>query len=228
MLYRRARVLALGLAAVSLLSACAASDSPAATPAPPPERAPTTQPLPEPPIVVSWSGPFDARLPNGWTVGDCEGTRPHVCVRDGSRLLGDIELVAGYPLDAADRALSPDRIAVAWATRMIEHFRVDRADGCPDFRFTASEVVPVTVAGRPGARGGFTLTDGAGRVVEKVVNHYLASADSVAIINTDAYARTGGCLGPAEADPSFVPEDLDSLLSHLDRLVAASPIELDQ
>ena len=181
------------------------------------------------PIPVDWSDTADVALPNGWTVRDCEGDRTHVCIYEGTEFLGDIELLAGYPLEPAEDAGNPAALAETWARRMIEDFRADRARGCPAFTFTPLDVTATTVGGQPGARGGFKLTDQDGKVVEQVINHYVLVGKSMTILNTDAYAQSGGCLPPAEDSPSFIPEDLAELDrgSILDRIAAGSPVTPD-
>lgn len=196
------------------------------------ESAPTTAPpaTTEPaagagPIPVEWSDTTEVALPNGWTVRDCEGSRTHVCVHDGAEFLGDIELLAGYPLGPEDDAGDPEAVAATWAQRMIDEFRADRAKGCPAFTFTPLAVTRLTVGGQPGARGGFTLSDERGRVVEHIINHYAPVDGHMTIINTDAYVTSGGCLPPADDSPSFAPDDLADLdRGILDRIAAGSPV----
>ena len=175
------------------------------------------------PLVVDWTGSFETELPNGWVARDCEGSRTHVCVYDGETFLGDVELVGGYPLEPGDREKDPQVVATEAATDMVGHFRADRAEGCAGFTFEGEAVSDATVGGQPGARGGFTLTDGSGRVVERVVNYYVVVGDQMSIINTDAYVEEGGCLGPSETDPSFTPANLAELEPFLARLIADSP-----
>lgn len=211
------------------LGACTGGDPIAQPPpaAPSPGGEPTETPSPSPTerdLAVRWTGAFELALPNGWTVRDCEGDRTHVCVHDGGGLLGDVELLTGYPLDEAQKEREPATVLDQLAEGFLTHFREDRAAGCPDFAFVADDVQEVTVGGQPGARASFSLVDGDGRTVERVVNHFTLHGDGYAIVNTDAYVETGGCLGPSEYDPSFSPEDLASLEEHLDRIVADSPL----
>lgn len=219
---RRAQVaVAVVFSLASLLGACSPG-----TDSSRPLRSTTTV-EPAPPITVLWRQPFLTPLPNGWRIRDCEGDRVHVCVYDGNDLLGDIELLAGYPLSPSDTVADPQRVAVGWAEAMVATFRQERAEGCASFGFRVLEPRPITVGGRAGARGGFELTDSGGQVVERVVNHYVVVDGTMTIINTDAYARTGGCLPPSELDPSFTPDaaaELDAGL--LDRIVAESSAEV--
>lgn len=187
----------------------------------------TTAPSSTPPAseAMSWTSPFEIDLGNGWAARDCEGDRTNVCVFDGSTLLGDVELLTGYPLEEGDEDEDPQVVAEQWALGMIEHFREDRATGCPDFTFTGDAVRPTSVGGRPGARGGFTLSDASGRVVERVINYYVIVDERAAIVNIDAYVAEGGCLGPSEYDPSFTPDRLAVLEPLLDALIAATPVQ---
>ena len=207
--------------AVVVLGACGNDDESTS----PPTSASTTQD--DQTLVVDWTGTFETGLPNGWMVRDCEGDRTNVCVYDGDDFLGDIELVAGYPLESGDEARDPQIVAQEAAADMVTHFRADRAQGCATFTFEAEPVSEAVVGGEPGARSGFTLTDNSGRVVERVINYYAIVGDQMSIINTDAYVEEGGCLGPSETDPSFTPDNLAQLEPHLDNLIANSPATPD-
>lgn len=217
-----------GIAAVG--AACSSSDSSESTspsttaPTTTTVVEPTTTTLPTEPIRVDWSEPGEVPLPNGWTLRECDaGTRTNVCVYDGTKRLGDVELLPSYPLGPDDDASDPEATALAWANRMIEHHGRDRAEGCAPFTFRPLPVSAATVGGRRGARGGFTLTNADGVVVEHVVNHYVLVDGAMTIINADAYAEQGGCLPPSEEDPSFAPDQLADFEPILARLVADSP-----
>lgn len=210
------------LAALAL-TACGGEQEGGIEPPPTTNAAPTTTELVTLP-ALRWTGDTSAPLPNGWELRGCDGDRTHVCIHDGPDLIGDIELLAGYPLDPADGALDDAATAQRWAQAMIDHFGQDRAQGCPDFTFHGDPVSPVTVGGRPGARGGFTLLDRTGRVVEVVINHYVVVDGRMTIINTDAYVENGGCLRPSEIDPSFTPEQLEQMEQYLDELLEHAPV----
>ena len=228
-------LVAVALGIITLTGACASDDDDDA--GAPSTSAPTaassststapsssTTDAPAKPLTIDWTADFETPLPNGWTVRACEGGRTNVCVHEGSTFLGDIELLGPYPPSAEDADAEPQAVAVRWAKDMIDHFRADRAKGCADFTFTSLGATEVVVAGRPGARGGFTLADAEGRVVEQVVNHYTVVDGGIMIINTDAYALEGGCLGPSETDASFTPERLAALdRGLLDRIVETAP-----
>lgn len=179
-------------------------------------------PDPGEPIVIDWEDPVETSLTNGWTVRECgEGDRVHVCVHDGDELLGDIEVLGGHPVEASDDAAE---VALDQARRMVEDFRADRAQGCPDFAYEAVEPSYAVVGGRDGARGGFRLIDGTGTVVEAVVVYFVVVERELTLVHTDAYARSGGCLPPSEIDPSFTPERLAAFEGLLDRIVEGSPV----
>lgn len=171
---------------------------------------------------IEWGQTFEVRLANGWTILDCDGDRLNVCFQNAAGVAGDMELALGYPLDPADRSRDEAEVALRLAQDMIDTFAADRAEGCPDFDFLPEEPVAVTVAGLPGARGGFSLVTPAGVVVEQVVNHYVVVGGQMAIINTDAYPESGGCLEPSPVDPSFLPGELAAVAPYLDRLAADS------
>jgi hypothetical protein len=162
---------------------------------------------------IRFNDPGDVRVAEGIVLVDCEGNRPNICVEIDGEPAGDIELIAGFPMKAGDTPAS-------WARDMIDTFRADRADGCPDFDFAPNPVRSVRVAGRPGAAGGFRLLAD-GDVVEDVRNYYVEVGGQMAVVGADAYARSGGCLPPPEVDPSFSPEQFGQVVLHLDRIVAA-------
>jgi hypothetical protein len=172
----------------------------------------------------SWTDPFEITLPTGWTLRDCEGKRPHLCVWDGEAFLGDIEIAGGYPLDPGEEDMTPEALLTARAEAFLEHFGRDRAEGCPGFSFTGDPVAGASMAGIPAVRTGFTLRAEDGLVVERVVNHYALHEGEVWLVNTDAYATDGGCLGPSETDPSFPPDAMTAIERFLDDVVLRTPM----
>lgn len=214
------------LLAAALLLASAACADPDDNAAPTPTSAPSTTTTTTPSVrfAMDWKNGFETRLANSWIIRDCEGDRLNVCIYDGDAFIGDIELNPDYPLDPGDKGADPGAVATRLAHDMINHFGDDRAKGCATFTYKPDTVVDATVGGRPGASGGFTLVDRSGRVVERVRNYYVVTGNKYAIVNADAYAERGGCLGPSEYDPSLTPENFAELETYLDQLVAATPI----
>jgi hypothetical protein len=176
------------------------------------------------PIAGSYTEPFSVALANGWTLRDCLGERPTMCLWDGETFVGDVELADGYPLDPHEDGLTDAEILAGRAESFLEHFREDRGAGCEGFAFEADEVTDATVAGQPAVRAAFTLRSADGTPVERVVNHFLRHGDGIALVTTDAYAAEGGCLPPSDVDASFLPEDLLRFEGDLDRIVAATPL----
>lgn len=227
-----ARTLA-ALMAIAALSSTGCSVSDGATAGPSPSATETEHDAPEPTpsstdevLGVDWAGGFEISLPNDWSVRDCPGDRLDACVQAGDAMLGDVELLKGYPLDEDQRTQDEEAVLAALAEGFLEHFRDDRAVGCPEFEFAADEVRDASVGGQPAKRAAFSLTDDDGRVVERVVNHFALQGPTYVIVNTDAYVTDGGCLAPSEYDASFAPSDLATFERYLDQLVADSPLPL--
>lgn len=154
------------------------------------------------------------RIAEGVVLVDCEGNRPSLCVELDGEPAGDIELIAGFPMEPGDTPAS-------WAQDMVATFRRARADGCAGFTFEPHAVRSVAVADGRGAAGGFRLLDGDGTLVEDVRNYYVVVDGQMALLSVDAYARSGGCLPPPDTDLSFTPADLERLAPHLDRIADA-------
>lgn len=227
-MHGRTLVPLLAIAVLVSLAGCSPTDGATAQPSPPSgtEQA-TASPGPSPDtdsFVVDWTGSFALSLPNGWSVQDCEGDRMDACVYDRDGMLGDVELLTGYPLDERQTGQDQATVLAELASGFLEHFHDDRAAGCPDFEFVADDVRDTTVGGQPSKRAAFSLLDSHGQVVERVINHFTLQGDGYAIVNTDAYATEGGCLGPSEYDASFTPGNLATMEEYLDRLVADSPL----
>lgn len=230
-MHGRALAALLAIAVLALLAGCSPTDGATAQPSPSPtdteQSTPSPSPSPSPDagsFAVDWTGSFALSLPNGWSVQDCEGDRLDACVYDGDVMLGDVELLSGYPLDERQTGQAEATVLAELASGFLEHFREDRAAGCPDFDFVADDVRDATVGGQPAKRAAFSLLDSNGQVVERVINHFTLQGDSYAIVNTDAYATEGGCLGPSEYDASFTPANLATMEEYLDRLVEESPL----
>lgn len=224
------RTLPVLLAAAALtVSACSFADEVRAQPTPSPTTTeqPSVAPSPrtrEDALVLAWTGTFDVSLPNGWDVRSCEGDRLDACVYAGDDRLGGFELLNGYPLGDSQLSQDAETVLSDLAAGFLEHFRQDRSVGCSEFVFVDDPVADVSVGGQPGKRAAFSLRDGNGRVVERVVNYFALQGDTYAIANAAAYVPDGGCLGLSEYDPYFAPADLDTLEQYLDEVIANSPL----
>lgn len=230
-MHARTLLVLLAIAALASLAGCSPTDGATAQPSPSPSDTEHTTPSPAPSpspdpdsLAVDWTGPFALSLANGWSVQDCEGDRMDACIYDGDVMIGDVELLSGYPLDGGQRGRDEATVLSELASGFLEHFREDRAAGCPDFEFVADGIRDTTIGGQPAKRAAFTLLDSDGQTVERVINHFTLEGDSYTIVNTDAYVTEGGCLGPSDYDASFAPRNLATMEQYLDRLVADSPL----
>lgn len=192
---------------------------------PPPTADPPSQdgadaPMPEvPALVADWERDDVAvELPGGWVVQGCEGDAPLLCVTDGDRQVGFLEL-GRYPLP--DDHEGDDRAYLAAAMdSYVEGMRADRAQGCPDLTFEPIPAIDRLVGGEPGLRGGYRLVNGEGREVERHVQYWTVVGGDHVSVTVPAYAADG-CL---EAMGEFSPEDLGLVALHLDRLVGDTPL----
>jgi hypothetical protein len=223
-LFRRA---ILGVSLAWLLAACSPVGSPpVSTPSPTPPGAPSSEePTPEPTdawpvMVVDWQRPFHIDLPNGWVLRDCEGEAPLVCVADGDRHVGAIELGA-YP---APDGVEQDVLAhlLAHATTFLDDMRADRAAGCPGTTFEPIAAEPFDVGGTPGVRAGFLMRNAAGDVAEHHVLYWAVDAGTQFVITAAAYAEDG-CM---ERLGEFAPDNLVTALPAIDRMVQQTPLFL--
>lgn len=211
-----ARTRILGVVIVGLLAACGTSQAGTPDdPAQPPYDSVT-------PVTADWTDhAVTVTLDNGWTVQRCEGDAPLLCVLDGSRIVGDIEL-AEYP---AGDDLASDAVGGALRARaegFLDSMRTDRAEGCPDFAFNAMDVTDATAHEAPAVRTGFSLTNGTGKEVERVVVHLAFHDRALWSINASGYVRDGGCLSDESQD--FTPSDLRAFEPYLDALVEGTPL----
>lgn len=178
------------------------------------------EPMPEVgPLVADWErDDVVVELPGGWRVQGCEGDAPLLCVVDGERQIGFLEL-GRYPLpDAHD---GDDRAYLASTMDgYVEGMRADRAAACPYLEFEAIPAIDRSVGGAPGLRGGFRLVDADGREVERHVVYWAVSGGEHVTVTVPAYT-SDGCLEPMG---EFTPEDLGLVARHLDALVADTPI----
>lgn len=217
------------LAALSTVVASACADGGPATPAPTPASPPSHAPAPTPtetepgaaPSAGEWTDRFSLTLVDGWSLSECPGDAADICVRRDGEIVGNLEL-AEYPLE--DASADPLDVVQRHAEDFLRFFADDRARGCADFEFVADPVAEATVGGASGVKTGFRLVAGDGRVVERVITHYVVHDGALFLVNTDAYAVEGGCLDQSEVDLEFEPEVLADFEAHVDAIVAATPL----
>ena len=205
-------------------SAVGCSVSVAAGPPTPAPASPAASPAPMPAVAslrADWiDDEVEVRLDNGWVVRGCEGAAPLLCVHDGDRILGDVEL-GQFP--AGEELLTDDPVAalLAHGRDFLAGMEEDRAVGCPAFAFEAMPPTSAVVDGGPAARMGFALRDGAGREVERVIVHVTVRDGTLWSVTASAYVDEGGCL-PSEQD--FDPATLAVFEPALDALVRGTPL----
>jgi hypothetical protein len=149
-----------------------------------------------------------------WTVEDCEGDAPILCVMDGDRVVGTVEYLQ-FPAEG-------ETDLRARAADYYDTFEEDRGHAYgDDHTFTAFEPRDVTVGGQPGLRYGFTVTASDGLVAERHVIYATVRGDSIHVVGASGYD-----MGTEFFD--FVPTELQLFEPRLDALVAERPLPADE
>lgn len=230
------RTTALAIVATVALGAC--STTPDAAPpvtAPSPTETPAaapvesddplpSEPLDTAPIVASWEpGATPVDLGDGYSIGDCEGDMPSLCVMADGANIGFLEWstfpvptelldLTGENLDRALREFSAARVA---------ENEQDRRDGCgADHEVRADAPGTMTIGGSPGLRYGFVTMTGE-TVVEYAVTWVTVRGDELLVVVAHA-ATPGSCM--ASELLSFPPDELGFLLPVLDRVMTGTPL----
>lgn len=222
------------LVVAALAAACTGQPAaPVATPIGTSSDAPTGTPTDAPvvePVVASYApGAPAVDLPGGWTIRDCEGDAPLVCVGRADVPDGDVVgtlMLDSFPLDAG-LAAADGREAVLEALRANAQLRMqglvdDRVIGCgAAHEGSIDPMVDLLVDGRAGVRSGFRAVQD-GEVVEHVVTYATVAAGQLWLLVAES-ARDGSCMDDAEMD-LFTPDRLATFVPVLDRLVAGTPL----
>ncbi|HEY8201095.1 MAG TPA: hypothetical protein VII47_07055 [Actinomycetota bacterium] len=229
-----ARVLLVVL--VLLVPACSSSEPAGGKPSPSPSPSPSAAPSPSPsalaaPVgpVVDWGAiPPSVDLGGGWSVGDCGGTGPFLCVRRAGRNVGVVEL-STFPVDSFTIPAFRDAVAKrdttgalsALANDLYSSVRKDRATICgAGYSLDALPPKAATVSGGPGIRYGFTGRN-AGKVVESQESYSTLRDGRVVIQSASAFALDG-CM-VAEAG-ELTPQQLAEFSPLFERLAASSKL----
>lgn len=179
------------------------------------------------PLRVDWNdrpaAPID--LGDGWSVQGCEGDAPFMCIEQDDQPVGTVELVRlPRPTDTLPDAEPSASQLRAQARAVLSAHVPDRREACPDDHdVTVDDVALVEVAGGPGARYGFTVTDGEGTVVERVIGHLTVDSEDLVLIV--ANARTAATCVVDEEFTGFAPDTLQRFAPHLDRIAARSVLD---
>lgn len=166
-------------------------------------------------LVVDWTDPaLDADLGGGYRARHCEGDAPLLCVEQGGKVLGVVELF-DYP-PTGQQALA-DRIEGLYRS-----VRADRGEVCPrGHEFVGDPPVPAKPAGHDGLRYGFTVRLAGGQPSERTIAWMFQRGEVVTVVQAAAY-EPAGCLPPEGEGGVFRVAALDAFEPYLERLVAAS------
>lgn len=221
-------LVAVAAASGLLLSACtdapaAAPATPEATGAPAPVATPPTAPVE--PLAVDWTDPNLAiPLPGGWTLGDCDGDAPLLCIADGDTLLGSVEAASSPFDDHLAGVLHTQGLEAALRAHVASYhgtFRTDRAAGCPDgYAYEEHPTVTATLAGTPALRYGFSVRDADGVEVERNLNYLTILGGQLKSVTAVANA-TRSCVHVDEF-AELLPGQLAELQPTLDAIAAGS------
>jgi len=213
--------LAVLIAAVAIVAGCSGqgADTGSEASEQPAENPSTEQPTePNDDLAIDWNEPFALSLANGWTVARCDGDAPMVCISDGDRYVGTVELI--------DYALPDDfdgNVDAYLQTRAADFFdgnRADRAEGCSHLTFEPLDATAHVIGGVDGIRLGFRMLDASGHEVERHVLYFVVDQDAHFTITASAYGEQG-C---AERLGEFEPADLVTFEPFLDRIVTATAL----
>jgi hypothetical protein len=172
-----------------------------------------TEPVP----AIDWDRDFTPVLvDNGLVVESCDGDGPFVCVTtDDGINLGHVEHLS-HPT-----TISTLPELKAEARRFLSTIGTDREEGCADgYVFRRSGTPVRTVAGGKGVKFSFTVSNAAGKVVERTVGYMAVSNGHLHVLNAPAYGA-GGCLAN---EGEFSVGALQAFERSFGALVAASPL----
>ena len=154
-----------------------------------------------PTAAIDWTAPAPTDVGQGWSVRDCEGDAPLVCVdRDGAPA-GVLE-IGRFPLDSlsevvAARQQDGDRAALDTQAKVfLRDLSADRKEGCGiGYGIAPAPVAHLRAADGPVVRYGFTGTGDDGSPSERIVQYAGIRGTTLVILTANAY-DVGGCLPP--------------------------------
>jgi hypothetical protein len=179
-----------------------------------------------PTAAINWNAPAPTDVGRGWSIRDCEGDAPLVCVdRDGVPA-GVLE-IGRFPLNSlpdvvAAQQGSGDRAALDTQARVfLRDLSADRKEGCGlGYGIASAPVVHLRAADGPVVRYGFTGTGDDGSPSERIVQYAGIRGTTLVILTANAY-DVGGCLPPEGT--AFTSGLLAEFEPLLEAAVKASP-----
>lgn len=213
------------LLSLALTTACTNARgvaAPAPTPtASEPSAPPSESPSPGAGPTIRWEQVGEVALDDRWTLTDCEGDAPLLCVDDREGFAGAIEYLT-YP--QGDPPAAGDEIA--WLSDALGQFmadlQADRTAGCgPDYVVSHTDPATTTLEGRPAIAYTFTGIDGEGAVHE--LGFAVSSIDGHVrqLIAGNAYDAEGCLAGDTD---TWTVEQMESFSAHLLTLATGSQL----
>ena len=210
---------AAGLTCAVLLAACGGGDDDEAA-----DRSTTTE---EPTTTTTvdttgfdafdWLAPQPIAIGNDWTIADCEGDGPLLCLTHEDGRYAKVEYL---------RFVSPAGTDVdAHAQRFFEDFTTDRRQGCGEgYQMVQEPVLHLESKDGPVVRYGFSGGFGgsAGSITERTIQWAGARGDGLVLVTLSAY-DPGACISP-EGEGTL--DSLEEVLPGLSALVEKAGLPL--
>ena len=156
-----------------------------------------------------WSAPEPTALEGGWTIADCAGDAPVLCLTHEDGRTTKVEHL---------RFELPGGTLREHAARYVADLVVDRAAGCgEDYHVDADLLVDLDTADGPVLRYGFL--GGTGDVPTERTVQWAGERDGGLVLVTLAGFDAGSCLAP-EGDGTVA--DVGQLIDGLDTLISAA------
>lgn len=148
------------------------------------------------PISLDWAdlGAFEpVLLSNGWTLKDCDGDGPVVCIRGvNDELLGAVELLNFALEDDVAHATNEDELYAAFEDRLavrIAELQADRSAACPGYTVAAEDLTRAEVDGEPALIYTTVGTDADGTESERHRAAILLKGNQTWLITANSYGE---------------------------------------
>lgn len=225
--------------AVVALAGCTDGSTASPTPAPTTPPSPTAAPAAPAPVeepgtptaspagavTVDWNDPdLDVPLAGGWSLRDCLGDAPLLCVHDGDEVLGIIESLRTPLGDELAATVATDGTEAALRSYIADYhgtFAADRAEGCAEgYGYEELPTELVTLAGSPALRYGFSGIAPDGTEAERNISYATIVDDELEIVA--AVSNSPASCVYSDTMTELTPDELRQLEPQLDALAAGS------